>query len=148
MSDENSVLLTRSDVDVIRQGYEAFNAGDMDAVLALHTRDAEHDWSRSIGPYAGVYVGHAAIRRFFKTFLEAVEELRFDIEEMVTTGPHVLVMVRASIRGRGSGASVVARGPHVWTLENGQIARFQLFQDKSDALEAVGLRQGDSGPVG
>jgi hypothetical protein len=36
---------------------------------------------------------------------------------------------------------VSARSTQVFTVENGQITRLRLFQERADALEAVGLRE-------
>jgi hypothetical protein len=39
------------------------------------------------------------------------------------------------------GIEVSARSTQVFTVENGQITRLRLFQERADALEAVGLRE-------
>jgi len=44
----------------------------------------------------------------------------------------------AHIRGR-QGIEVLARSTFVFTVENGQIARLRLFQERAEALEAAGL---------
>ena len=51
-------------------------------------------------------------------------------------------MVRntAHMRGR-EGIEVIARSTQVFTLENGQITRLRLFQERAEALEAAGLRE-------
>jgi hypothetical protein len=36
---------------------------------------------------------------------------------------------------------VVARSTFVFTLENGQITRQRMFQERAEALEAVGLSE-------
>lgn len=124
-------------VETVRRAYEALNARDVETALALFTDDFVNDWSRSVGPYAGVYAGPAEARGFFATFLEAVDELRFEIEDAHEIGEHVLVLVQAHVRGRGSGAEVVARGAHLWTLRDGKVCRFVLFQGEAEARAAV-----------
>jgi hypothetical protein len=44
------------------------------------------------------------------------------------------------MRGR-EGIAVTAKSTFVWTVENGQITRFRMFQERAEALEAVGLRE-------
>ena len=46
----------------------------------------------------------------------------------------------AHFRGR-EGIEVVATSTFLWTFENGQIARFRMFQERAEALEAVGLKE-------
>ena len=131
----------RANIDTIRETYAALNRGDIDAALDGFHDDAEHDWSRSIGPYSGVYLGREQARKFWTSAYEAVEEVAFEIEDSLVEGPHVVLMIRARVRGRGSGAEGVGRTPHVWTMRDGKGSRFQLFQTWEEALEAVGLRE-------
>jgi ketosteroid isomerase-like protein len=42
-------------------------------------------------------------------------------------------------RGR-EGIEVIARSTFVFTVENGQITRLRMFQERAEALQAVGLR--------
>ena len=131
--------MSEENVAVVRSVYAALSRGDIEAALEWSAPDGEHDWSRSIGPYRGIYRGVDALRAFWTEFRDAVEDLTFDVEETIEAGPNVVAMVRVRIRGRGSGVEAVARGPHLWTLKDGKVVRFVLFQDKAEALEAVGL---------
>lgn len=131
--------MSAANVQTVLSGYAAFNERDFDRPLACFADDAEHDWSRSVGPYAGVYRGRAQILRFWNSFLEAVHDVRFDVEEALDLGDDVLVMVAAHVQGRESGAEVVARGPHVWTLRDGRVVRFELFQTREEALRTIGV---------
>ena len=36
---------------------------------------------------------------------------------------------------------MTAKSTFVYTIENGQITRFRMFEDRSEALEAAGLRE-------
>ena len=53
-------------------------------------------------------------------------------------GSEVVVPNTAHIRGR-QGIEVTARSSFVFTVENGQITRFRMFQERAEALEAAGL---------
>jgi hypothetical protein len=44
------------------------------------------------------------------------------------------------MRGR-DGIEVTARSTLVYTVENGQIIRQRMFQERAEALEAAGLRE-------
>src|SRR5581483_1430668 len=41
----------------VRRGIEAWNRRDLKSFLAAHSPDVEFDWSRSRGPFQGVYGG-------------------------------------------------------------------------------------------
>jgi ketosteroid isomerase-like protein len=55
-------------------------------------------------------------------------------------GSEVVVPNTAHVRGR-EGIEVIARSAFVFTVENGQITRLRLFQERAEALEAAGLRE-------
>jgi ketosteroid isomerase-like protein len=44
------------------------------------------------------------------------------------------------MRGR-DGIEVTARSTFVYTVENGQITRIRMFQERAEALEAAGLSE-------
>jgi len=133
--------MSQENVEIVRGIYCALSRGDFEAALGAGHADAEHDWSRSVGPYKGVYRGSTEIRGLWATFRDAVDELTFEVEDAHDAGEHVVALVRVRIRGRGSGVQIDARGPHVWTLQDGKVIRFCLFQEEAEAFEAVGLRE-------
>jgi ketosteroid isomerase-like protein len=55
-------------------------------------------------------------------------------------GSEVVVSNTAYMQGR-DGIEVIARAALVYTVENGQITRLRMFQERADALEAAGLEE-------
>jgi len=53
----------------------------------------------------------------------------------------VIVVNHARVRGRGSGVEVDAVGVQLWTISAGKAQSMKLYQSKSDALQAAGLRE-------
>lgn len=121
-----------------RRLYELFNDRDIDALLELAAPDIEWDWSRSIGPDSGVHYGPEAVRRFLTTSWEHWDVIEMTPEETIEAGQDLVVLVHVRLRGR-DGIEVEARGPHVQTWREGRLARYRLFQERSEALAAVGL---------
>ena len=74
-------------LQTVKNIYEAFNRGDIDAILASCAEDVE--WGVDVGtgelPWAGVRHGHAGVRQFFDLVAEHVEvdlvELDFPASE-------------------------------------------------------------------
>jgi ketosteroid isomerase-like protein len=132
--------MSQENVEVVRRLYRALSRQDIEAALDECHDDMEHDWSRSVGPFKGIYRGREEIRAMWMGFREAVEEAAFELQEVIDAEPQVIAMVAVRIRGRGSGVEAVGRGAHVWTVYDGKASGFSLFQDKAEALEAVGLR--------
>jgi SnoaL-like protein len=100
--------------------------------------DAEMDWSRANGPFRGVYRGHHKLVVFWKEFWSTFEAVEVELSDFRQKGPYVVASNTAHMRGR-DGVEVIARSTFVYTLENGLQTRLQMFQDREEALEAVGL---------
>jgi ketosteroid isomerase-like protein len=126
---------------LIRDGYDAMNRGDMDAVAEQLHPDVE--WKvPDILPDTldRSYRGAEGVKRFLETWFEVFPDFRVEIEEMMDFGEHVLVMATAGGQGRGSGAEVVSPSfPHVWSFRDGKVIRMEMFPRKAEALRALGL---------
>jgi ketosteroid isomerase-like protein len=96
------------------------------------------DWSRSDGPFSGTYTGHDGFRELFGGFLDVIDEYWMEPHEFIAAGPHVVVPNTSHFRAR-HGAEVIARGTLVFTVREGRIMSITLFQERAEALEAVGL---------
>jgi ketosteroid isomerase-like protein len=71
---------------------------------------------------------------------DAFEDYRPEVEGLLDAGDKVITLAIEHGRGRGSGAAVEARRTaHVWTMRANKAIRLDLYLDRSDALEAVGL---------
>lgn len=117
--------------------YERVNQGETDALAEVAAPDIEWDWSRSVGPDAGVIRGPEAVVAFVRENLAHWDSLEMLPEEVLELGDHVLVMVRVRVAGR-DGIAVEATGAHVQTWREGSLVRYRLFQNREDALEALG----------
>jgi ketosteroid isomerase-like protein len=126
-------------VEVVRQAIEALNRRDADALLEGAEPDLVQDWSRSIGPERGIFRGSDQVKQFLRSWWDAFDETFIDVEEFIDAGDQVVAVFHARNRGRGSGIEVEGRGAVlVWTLRNGKIISTTLYQERADALEAVG----------
>ena len=121
---------------LVRRGFDAYNRGDVQESLETWAADAVWDWSKSLGPEAGIYRGRDEIRAFWEQYLSAFNEIRFELVEVVESGDDELVVDNvAHLRGR-DGIRVQARSAWLVTARNGELATCKLYQDKQEALEA------------
>jgi ketosteroid isomerase-like protein len=67
------------------------------------------------------------------------EDYRQERDEFVDAGDEVIVAVRESGRGKGSGLALERRTFGVWTLRDGRAVRIRFYSTMAEALEAVGL---------
>jgi ketosteroid isomerase-like protein len=135
--------MSQENVEIVRAFVEAFNARDMEALLELCDPEVEVDWSRSRGLEARVYVGREAVRAFFNTFSQTFDRVIVSPDEFIECGEHVVVPNRGHFWGR-DGVKVEARSVLVWTLRKGRVVEHRLYQERAEALEAVGLSEQDA----
>ena len=131
--------MSQENVELVRAAIDEYNRGDLDAALKVMHPDFELDWSRAMGTNQGVYRADQ-VRRFFDDFAETFESIRIEPHEFVEVGEHVVVPQTGYIRGR-DGIEATARITLLWTIHNGSVMRICLYQDKQEALEAVGLSE-------
>ena len=135
-----ALTIGSDNIEILRQGYEAVNRGDLGAVLGIVDREVEIR-DRPEAPDPAVYRGHEGALAAFDVSADTFEELRFLPEEFVAGGDHVVVVIRLLGRGRGSGVPVEDRVVHLWTMRDGKAVALQVYSDVDDALEAAGLQR-------
>jgi len=134
--------MSQENVEIIRRMYEARSAGDFSTVYATLDEnielnpDPEAAWV-GIGE---VYRGHDGFDSYMRSVYEAFDEYRPEVERLIDAGDQVLTLAIEHGRGRGSGAQVEAhRTAHLWTLRDGKAIRLDLYLNRDEALEALGL---------
>jgi ketosteroid isomerase-like protein len=132
--------MSRENAEIVRKAIEAGNRRDRSMLRALWHSDAEVDWSRSRGPFKGVYRGRNEFGGFQNEFWSAFERVELEAHGFTQAGSHVVVPNTAHMRGR-DGVEVIARSTFVYTVEDGQITRLRMFQEQAEALEAAGLSE-------
>ena len=132
--------MSHENVEVVRRHAEAWNRRDLRTWLASFRSDAEIDWSRARGPFKGVYRDPDEHEAFWDVFWSTFEDVQLENYGFAEAGSEVVYSQTAHMRGR-DGIEVIARSTHVFTLENGQITRLRMFQERAEALEAAGLRE-------
>jgi ketosteroid isomerase-like protein len=132
--------VSEENVELVRAGLRAWNGQDQDAMLQLFSTDVEIDASdRVLNPDA--YVGLEGFIRFRDEIAEAWDRFEVEIEEVFDAGDQVLVFVRSSGRGRGSGAEAEFRSAWLVTVSDRKIVRLRLYRDREESLQAAGLSE-------
>ena len=135
--------MSRENVELVRQVYEAARRRDPAAVLALYDPQVEWDASRThLGGLTGPVVhGRDDLREWFREWFVAWEGLEDREDELIEAGEQVISVGRTRARGRSSGVEVEMSGAAVWTIMDGRVTRVVWFPSREEALEAVGLRE-------
>jgi ketosteroid isomerase-like protein len=127
-------------VDAVRRMLQAFNDGDVEAIV--RDCDPAVEWEEQ--PIPGVeplYRGHDGVRRWWaETFGAELGSIEGHLEEVKEADDTVIASVRFQGEGRSSGVRVPMLVHIVGTFRDGKLVRRQVFVTLAEALEAVELR--------
>jgi ketosteroid isomerase-like protein len=133
--------MSQENVEIFRQGNEAFNRGDKAAWLATIAPDAVMVPAREWPENAPVR-GAEGIWDFYVDAAAAWEEGSMELGEVIEAQADTVVAnARRETRGRTSGAGVPFSYWLVVTFRHGKTIRIEWFSDRVAALEAAGLRE-------
>ena len=132
--------MSQENVEVVRRGFEAWNAGDMEGVRDAYDPDAVMRYHGDF-PEPGPFVGRDAIMRQFDRLRDALAEsdaLVF-VGDFLDAGDRVVS--RFAWRGEGSGPAMDLELTVVYSVRAGRILEADFFRDHDEALEAAGLSE-------
>jgi hypothetical protein len=132
--------MSQENVEIVRSVY-ADSRGLTAAASGKIAPDAEFDFSAAYldGP---IVSGVEALRRFRDSGPWGGSPIHFEPERFFDVDDErVLVFVRVSATGLGSGVPVALAGAHEFTIRNGLVVRFKAYGSRDQALEAAGLRE-------
>ena len=134
--------MSQENVEVALATFEAWNAGDMDALRELYDPDVV--MRPPVGwPEPGPFVGREAVMRQFEQIRETWDkDVLEPIGDPMVAGDRVLL--RHIYRGVGRGPESVMEMTVVYTLRKRRVLYQEFFWDHAEALEAVGLSEQDT----
>jgi ketosteroid isomerase-like protein len=130
----------QQNVDVVRRAISAYNGRDLEGIRALGDPEMQLDWSASLGLEPRIYEGREATIGFYQNLFDSFERIVMEPERFIEAGDSVVVPTSTQMRSR-SGVEVVARNTLLFELRRGRIIRICLYQDRREALAAVGLKE-------
>ena len=131
-------------VEAFTRGVDAFNRGDIDAVL--EGLDTEVEWHPvlqvvMLGGVAAVYRGREGVRDELREWYTTLGEVQVAISETRDLGERIVAIGRIRARGQESGAPVEFPGGWVVDYKNGKAIRVREYLDPKEALEAAGIEE-------
>jgi ketosteroid isomerase-like protein len=131
--------MSQENVETVRRFHDALNAREVQTIDDL--LDPEVVWvTNAAGPDKRTFRGHAGFRQLQRLFEDTLDNVRLDAVEFVDAGDHVVTCGYMRARGASSGAEIETGRGWLWSLRDGRIVRHQTFPERSDAIEAAGLR--------
>jgi ketosteroid isomerase-like protein len=88
-----------------------------------------------------VFRGRGGVDQLVAMLSETWSEWQFEPERFLDAGDQVVVFARIVGRGKASGAPFELETTHVWAIRAGRAMSVHAYRDRSQALEAAGLRE-------
>ena len=131
--------MSQENVEVVRAGLAAWNAGDMDAVRETHDPSviarAIEGW-----PEPGPFVGRDEVMRQYERLRAAWDADALEpISDFLDAGDRVIV--RVILHGAGFGPEVNLECTIVYTVRERRVFYIEYFWDHAEALEILGLAE-------
>ena len=90
---------------------------------------------------ASDYRGHAGFGRWIQDWSAAWSEDSIEPEQFLDAGERVVVFIRQRATGQGSGVVLEREDAMVFGIRDRSIARLDYYNDRAQALKAVGLEE-------
>ena len=139
--------MSENDVEIARAFTDAFNAHDVEALIACCHPDVEfHSTFAAVG--GTVYHGHDGMREWHRDLEEAWEnEISSEPEALFDLGEHLLTFTVLHGRGKRSGAEAVLRVAAVTRSRDGLLVYYKAYIHREDALEELGVSEDALEPI-
>ncbi|RFU21182.1 nuclear transport factor 2 family protein [Geodermatophilus marinus] len=130
-----------SNVEVMKDLYEAFARGDIETVLARMADDIE--WYEAEGnpwhPGRAFRGRQEVVDGVIQRIAEEYEGFQVLPHRFIAGGDTVVVEARyAAPRCRATGKALDAQVAHVWDLRDGKVVRFQQYVDTRHLADVLG----------
>jgi ketosteroid isomerase-like protein len=132
--------MSEENVEVVRAAYEAIARRDREALDAIIREHLAPDFEFEAVLTGATYKG---VDGFWELLDDIQDTVGYtpEVQEAIDLNEHVLIVLRMSGRGSRSGVSVAQQGAVLVTFDGSTLLSGKSFASKSEALEAVGLRE-------
>ena len=128
-----------SNVDALKEGYEAFARGDLDGATATFSDNIR--WENPEAPQvpnSGVTEGKDAVKQFFGELGNYWESFDLTPDEFIESGDTIVVLSHSQSKGKETGKEVKLPWVHVWRYSGGKVTEVQALTDTALSADALG----------
>jgi hypothetical protein len=139
--------MSQENVELHRRAVEAYNAHDVEALIAISDPSIEgHSVFAAVG--GAVYHGHDGLRRFYAEVTDTWgDETRMEPEAYFDLGENTLLFQVLHGHGKQSGAEVAMPVAQVARWRDGLCVHFKGYGQREDALSDLGVAEDDLEPI-
>ena len=135
--------MSQENVEALRWLYGEWAKGDLWALREIADQNIEWEWSPALASVSGgprIYRGLDEIGAATLEFLGAWDRYWMTAEDFIDAGDEtVVVLMRLHAQAEGTDSVIEQSSTAVWTLRNGRAVHVRYYDDRAEALEAVGL---------
>jgi ketosteroid isomerase-like protein len=133
--------VAEQDVEIVCDQFAAVNERDFERAMNHYADDVVLVVAKG-GPEPGTYEGKETVGRWFGNWFQAfAPDYRFDIDDARSLGDVIFLHARHGGRGRASGAEVWGELSYLYQVQNGKVARVEIYPTRDEALAAAGVTE-------
>ena len=122
--------------ETIEAVYASFLTGDIPAILAKVAPNASWRQPKTL-PWGGDYVGPEGAGQFFAKLNEAMETIRFEVQENIAAGEEVFSFGVYTGKGRKTGKTATGEFAFRWRVKDGKITSYVGYNDTAALAAAL-----------
>ena len=130
--------MSQENVEIVRRGWDAWERGDLSAVLQMMSDDLV---THRAPPFGDARHGPKGFLEVNRDWMEGFAEWSVTPTDYLDAGDRVVVRTAQKARGKESGVPVAAVFWFVFALRDGKVVRIDIHAEEAAALEAAGLRE-------
>jgi uncharacterized protein len=123
-------------VEIVRRAFRGFNEQGVEGILPFIHPDFEATTPPSLASEPDTYRGHDGVRRWFDSFYEVMDDIRWDSHEFRAVGDLVVIDFTLRARGKTTGLDFGQDAAMIWSFRDGRASRIELFETVDEALVA------------
>jgi ketosteroid isomerase-like protein len=141
--DARAARMAGANVEAVQAIYAAFGRGDVQAILDRLAPDVTWTEVGRPGDYPafGARTGHAQVLEFFHHVAATADFTDFEVASIDAAGDKVFVEGRNARVMKATGRIAESPWLHVFTFEDGKVARFVDYIDTAVVAEAYGAER-------
>ena len=129
--------MASDNLEIVQRGFEAFNEKGVEGIIPMIHPEFEATTPPNLASEPDTYRGPDGMRRWFDSFDEVMDQIRWDAHGFQQVGDRVVVEFTLRARGKSTGLDFGQEAVMVWTLRDGKATRVELFETLDEALAAA-----------
>jgi len=124
-------------LEIVQRGFEAFNREGIEGIIPLIHPEFEATTPPDLASEPDTYRGPDGVRRWFQSFDEVMDQIRWDARGFRQVGHRVVVEFTLRARGKTTGLDFGQDAVMVWELRDSKAIRLDLYPTLDQALAAA-----------